>query len=77
MQALRQILDVKGHSLNIILPDDFNAEKVEVIILPIEVKSANGKRIGNLRGRLDLTTDQYKDFQRDVKDSREGWERNI
>jgi len=72
MQALRQILDVKGHSLNIILPDDFNAEKVEVIILPIEVKSANGKRIGNLRGRLDLTTDQYKDFQRDVKDSREG-----
>ena len=34
MQAIRQIVKVKNHKINITLPDDFNAEEVEVIILP-------------------------------------------
>jgi hypothetical protein len=76
MQALRQILDVKGHSLNIRLPNDFIADKVEVIILPFEEKPRK-KGIANLKGKLNLSDLQYQDFQKDVKDSREGWEKNI
>ena len=43
MQALRQIVNVKNHSLNIVLPKDFAADKVEVIVLPVdEPKEKNG-----------------------------------
>lgn len=38
MEAIRQILSVKNHSVTVILPDDFIADEVEVIILPIENK---------------------------------------
>ena len=34
MKAIRKIVTVKNHQINIILPDDFNAEEVEVIIFP-------------------------------------------
>lgn len=34
MEAIRQIVKVKNHTVNIILPDNFNADEVEVIILP-------------------------------------------
>nr|WP_294938761.1 hypothetical protein [uncultured Flavobacterium sp.] len=34
MEAIRQFVIVKNHQINITLPDDFNAEEVEVIILP-------------------------------------------
>ena len=76
MKALRQILDVKNHSLNINLPNDFNADKVEVIILPLEEKTKK-KGVANLRGKLNLSDAQHNDFQEDVKNSREGWEKNI
>ena len=76
MQAFRQIIDVKNHSLKIHLPNDFNANKVEVIILPLEEK-AEKKGVANLRGKLNLSDAQYNDFQDDVKNSREGWEKNI
>lgn len=33
MNAIRQIIEVKDHQLNISLPQDFNADKVEIIIL--------------------------------------------
>lgn len=34
MEAIRQTLKVKNHTINIVLPDDFNAEFVDVIVLP-------------------------------------------
>lgn len=34
MEAIRKIVTVKNHQINITLPSDFNAEEVEVIILP-------------------------------------------
>lgn len=33
MEAIRQFIKVNGRNINIILPDDFNADEVEVIIL--------------------------------------------
>ena len=34
MEAIRQIVKVRNHKISITLPDDFNADEVEVIILP-------------------------------------------
>ena len=34
MEAIRRIVKVKNHKISITLPDDFNADEVEVIILP-------------------------------------------
>ena len=34
MEAIRRIITVKNQSITVILPDDFTADEVEVIILP-------------------------------------------
>ncbi len=34
MNAIRQFVEVKNHTFTIVLPDDFDANTVEVIILP-------------------------------------------
>jgi hypothetical protein len=34
MNAIRQFVEVKNHTFTIVLPDDFDASSVEVIILP-------------------------------------------
>ncbi|OWP77098.1 hypothetical protein [Flavobacterium oreochromis] len=38
MEAIKQTVKVINHQINITLPDDFNADEVEVIILPAERK---------------------------------------
>lgn len=38
MEAIRQTVKVKNHTISIILPENFNAEEVDVIILPSEKK---------------------------------------
>lgn len=37
MEAIRQTVKVKNHKINITLPDDFNADEVDVIILPSSI----------------------------------------
>jgi hypothetical protein len=36
MKAIRQIVEVKNHNLTISLPENFNYQHVEIIILPSE-----------------------------------------
>ena len=36
MEAYRQIVEIKNHTLNLLLPDKFKNGKVEVIVLPVE-----------------------------------------
>lgn len=76
MQVFRKILNVKNHLLKIQLPNDFKADKVEVIVLPLEEKAKN-KGVARLRGKLNLSNAQYNDFQENVKTSREEWEKDI
>ncbi len=96
MNALRQIVNVKGQSLNIKLPDHFKAGKVEVIILPAEEEETSvqnyssttptsqpsevkepSNKISGLRGKLNLSKEQYSNFQKDIKKSRNEWGNNI
>lgn len=41
MEAFRQTVIVKNHKISITLPDDFNSEEVDVIILPSQNKEFN------------------------------------
>ena len=34
MQAIKRIIDVENHTFSVVLPNDFTAKRVEVIILP-------------------------------------------
>ena len=34
MNAIRQFIEVKNNSINVVLPEGFNAKTVEVIIMP-------------------------------------------
>ena len=34
MKAIRQFIEVKDHTFNVVLPKDFTAKTVEVIIMP-------------------------------------------
>jgi len=34
MQAIKRIIEVKNHTFTVVLPDDFTASSVEIIILP-------------------------------------------
>jgi len=46
MNAIRRIIKREGNSLNVVLPDNFTANQVELIILPFEdndLKPVNGK----------------------------------
>ncbi len=36
MKAIKQIIDVENHTFSVVLPKDFTAKRVEVIILPSE-----------------------------------------
>jgi hypothetical protein len=77
MQALRQIVEVKNHSLSILLPDSFNTNKVEVIVLSVEETTIPKNSIAKLRGKLKLSNEQRDEFQQYVIESRSEWDRNI
>lgn len=60
MQAIRQTVKVKNHSFKITLPDNFNAEEVEVIIFAKQddfVLSDEMKEI--LDSRVNEPTEDY------------------
>ena len=38
MNAIRQFIEVKNNSFNVVLPEGFTASRVEVIILPSELE---------------------------------------
>lgn len=56
MNVIRQFLEVKDHSINVILPKDFSAKRVEVIILSSENEVQISKETQNF---LDKRFDDY------------------
>ncbi len=77
MNAIRQILEVSGQELRITLPEGYNEKKVEVIILPVETNLSKNAKVSHLRGKLQLTEDQYNDFNQSIEKSRSEWENRI
>jgi hypothetical protein len=66
MNAIRQFIDVKNNSFVVSLPDDFNDQRVEVIILPASendfIISSEEKQM------LDNRLNDYLENSNDVQD---------
>ena len=76
MEAYRQIVDIKNHTLNLLLPDRFKNRKVEVIVLPVDEQESTKKRKpSDFRGCI--SKDTATSMLNSVEESREEWERNI
>jgi TolB-like protein len=74
MQALRQIVNVKDNLLQVILPTDFKADKVEIIILPIENqhKMKNSERFSGA-----VSKETAEKLHKHLNEVRNEWERDI
>jgi len=74
MQALRQIVNVKGNFLHIVLPDDFKADKVEIIVLPVkeQYKMKNSERFLGA-----ISKETAEKLHKHLNEIRNEWERDI
>lgn len=77
MQALRQIVNVKNHSLNIVLPSDFTADKVEVIIFPFEDNKIQPKISNSERFAGAISKETTDKLHKHLNEVRNEWEQNI
>ena len=77
MQALRQIVNIKDNLLQVILPADFNAEKVEVIVLPIEEKNKSDKLSNSERFSGAISKETAEKLHKHLNEVRNEWERDI
>lgn len=69
MQALRKIVSVKNRTINSVLPDDFDASEVEVIIFPVDKSEADEYTIPQWQiDRVRERTDRYLENPNDVTD---------
>ena len=74
MQALRQIVTVKDNLLQVVLPTDFKADKVEVIVLPIN-KQNKLKNSERFSGAISKQTAEK--LHKHLNEVRNEWERDI
>lgn len=66
MNAIRQFVEVKNHTFTIVLPDDFDANTVEVIILP---KQENKIELSDeTKALLDARLNDYAQNPDEVRD---------
>jgi len=74
MQALRQIVNVKDNLLHVLLPTDFKADKVEIIVFPIneQDKLKNSERFSGAISKK--TTEKLHKHLNEVRNE---WERDI
>jgi hypothetical protein len=76
MQALRQIVRITNNSFHVVLPIDFKADKVEIIVLPIEeqVKPSKMKNSERFFGAISKETAQK--LHNHLNEVRNEWERD-
>lgn len=76
MKAIRQFIEVKNNSFNVVLPEGFTAKTVEVIIMPLEVeddipqwqKDIVLERIEAIKQNPDLLMDEEQ-FWKDIENA--------
>lgn len=76
MNAIRQFIEVKNNSFNVVLPEGFTASRVEVIILPLEAeeeipqwqKDVVLERIEAVKKNADLLIDEEQ-FWKDIENA--------
>jgi len=71
MQALRQIVNVKDNLLHIVLPNDFKADRVEIIIMPVK-EQKNSERFSGV-----ISKETAAKLHKHLNEIRNEWERDI
>jgi hypothetical protein len=77
MQAIRQIVNVKNHTLSIVLPDDFTAERVEVIVLPVDEPKLPPKQKNSERFDGAISKETAEKLHKHLNEVRSEWEQDI
>lgn len=66
MNAIRQFIDVKNNSFQVTLPENFNAKRVEVIILPNQYENLELSQ--ETKTMIDIRLNDYLKNTDDVQD---------
>jgi len=77
---VRTIVTPDKENISIHIPEAYIGKQIEVLLYAVdEVKEIEKlkKKPSDFRGTLNLTDQQYQDFQQHVIDSRNEWERDI
>jgi hypothetical protein len=77
MQALRKIVNVKDNLLHVVLPTDFKANKVEIIILPFEEQYTTHKLKNSERFSRAVSKETAEKLNKHLNEVRSEWERDI
>jgi hypothetical protein len=77
MQAIRQIIFVHNHTLSVLLPDDFEADKVEVIVLPIDEPKIKSKLSNSERFSGAISKETAEKLHKHLNEVHNEWERDI
>ena len=78
---IRTVITPEKQDISIHVPESYIGKQIEVLMYDIdELKQeevANQKKTADFRGKLNLSDEQYKNFQSHIKDIRGEWERDI
>ena len=77
MQALRKIVTVKDNLLRVVLPADFKADKVEIIVLAIEEHDKPNKLKNSERFSGAISKETAGKLHKHLNEIRNEWERDI
>ena len=73
---IRTTIVPENTNLQLSIPKDYVGKQVEVLVFTtdeIKENESETHNVSNLRGKLQLTDEQYLDFQKYIKDSRSEW----
>lgn len=77
---VRTIVVPKNKNISIEIPESYIGKQIEVLFYATDELTdnvPNGAKMSSFRGKLNLTDEQYSDFQEFVSSDREGWTRDI
>ncbi|MFI5160119.1 MAG: hypothetical protein ACHQHN_02530 [Sphingobacteriales bacterium] len=78
---IRTIIMPENQEVSIHVPESFIGKQIEVLMYDIDElkqdETQQKQKASEFRGKLNLSDDQYKDFQSYLKDARNEWERDI
>ena len=73
---IRTTVVPENTNLQLSIPQDYVGKKVEVLVFTadeINENKSDAHNVSSLRGKLQLSEEQYLDFQKYLKDSRNEW----
>jgi hypothetical protein len=77
MKALRQIINVQNNTFNVVLPAGFKAQKVEVIVLPVDEPKTSRKMKNSQRFSGAISEKTADKLHKHIKEVRNEWKNDI